>query len=84
VGAAAAASTLATDDAAAWASLLSRARADHDLTVRLAAGGDESLGNTAVGWSCLDCGKMNEIAVTKCAYCADGTHPSATDIPAAR
>jgi hypothetical protein len=66
VGAAAAANMLATD-AAVWTALLGRARADRDLTVRFAAGGDESVASTAAGWSCLDCSNMNDIAATRCA-----------------
>jgi hypothetical protein len=72
-GAAAAAMMLADSDAAAsWASILNRARADDDMTIRLAAGLDQDAASSAACWSCLDCGKINEIVAPRCAFCEDG------------
>lgn len=75
VGAAFAAQTLAGDAADGWTSILARARADDDLTVRLAAGADESTTATAAHWSCLGCGHMNEFTASNCASCGDGRRP---------
>jgi hypothetical protein len=73
VGAIAAAKILASgDDAASWASILDRAKADDDMTVRLAAGQDEDAAKSAACWSCMDCGNINEIATPRCAFCEDG------------
>lgn len=76
VGAAAAAQMLADGGGAiAWAQLLTRARADGDLTVQLAAGADKRAAEAAVFWTCRDCGRPNAVDAGQCSHCRKGTRP---------
>jgi hypothetical protein len=58
-----------------WIAILQRARADDDMTVRLAAGQDDAAAASARYWSCPACGNLNKIRAARCASCK-GTRPA--------
>jgi hypothetical protein len=58
-----------------WIAILQRARADDDMTVRLAAGQDDAAAASARYWSCPACGILNKIRAARCASCK-GTRPA--------
>lgn len=77
VGAAFAAEILAKSGSPeAWISVLLNARADDDLLVRLAAGADAAVAESAAYWSCADCSQANEMSLRKCISCGQETRPS--------
>ena len=76
VGAAAAAQMLAaSSDASAWTPVLTRAQADGDLTVRLAAGADQATPETGVSWTCRNCGQPNNVVNGRCSSCKKDRRP---------
>ena len=75
-GAAAAALNIAGPaPSGSWIAILQRARADDDMTVRLAAGQDDAAAASARYWSCPACGNLNKIRTARCASCK-GTRPA--------
>jgi len=75
-GAAAAALNMAgPDPSGSWVAILQRARADDDMTVRLAAGQDDASAASAKYWACPACGNLNKIRAARCASCKD-TRPA--------
>ena len=81
VGAAAAIKALAQAGAAGpWNGLLTRALADDDQTVRLAAGADPAEIGQEGYWSCDECGHTNEVDAPQCGNCGEEGHiPIYTD-----
>jgi hypothetical protein len=83
-GAAVAALNIAgPDPSGSWTAILQRARADDDMTVRLAAGQDDASAASARHWSCPACGNLNTMKAARCASCEDtrptvGSHSSWT------
>jgi hypothetical protein len=83
-GAAAAALNIAgPHPSGSWPAILQRARADDDMTVRLAAGQDDAAAASARYWSCLACSNLNEVEAARCVSCrrtrpAAASHPSWT------
>lgn len=83
-GAAAAALNIAgPNPSGSWPAILRRARADDDMTVRLAAGQDDATAASARYWSCPACSNLNKIEAAHCASCkrtrpAADSHPSWT------
>jgi len=75
VGAAAATRMLARAEAAgSWNVLLTRALADDDQTVRLAAGADPASAGQESYWSCDECGHANKIDASRCGSCGEEGH----------
>ena len=75
-GAAAAAQMLANSgDAGTWTPVLTRAREDGDLTVRMAVGTDEATAGTAAAWTCRNCGQINDVDAGRCSQCNKDTRP---------
>lgn len=75
-GAAAARMCASAGDAIPWTSVLDRAQADSDMTIRSAAGLDRAAAQTATCWTCLKCGTANETTVRWCASCSKPPYAS--------
>jgi NACHT domain len=66
-----------------WETVLNRARADDDMTVQFCAGVDVAVATTAICWSCLRCGAVNDAALDWCASCDKGRPGRHGHLPAA-
>lgn len=61
--------------AAESAASLQAARGDADMTVRLAAGADQTTAESAHNWSCSHCAAINEMTALDCAHCDSRARP---------